>query len=164
MTRRIIRNLSMNLVLFGKYKDLGFLIIRIAFGLRLIYGTADNLLSYDQMLHFRDFLSAHGFPFPLISAFVSVILQFLAGLSFITGLGIRFFSLLMILNFTVALMMVHIGDTYLNMAPAIHLLAISIFFLTNGGGRWSLEAKPIFCNDDFILMDYFPQTFLQLLQ
>ncbi len=89
------------------------------------------------MLHFRDFLEGHGFPFPLISAFVSVVAQFLAGLSYISGLWIRFFSALMILNFLIALAMVHMRDTYLNSAPAIHLLVVSIFLLINGGGRWS---------------------------
>ena len=121
-----------------KYKDLGVLVLRFAFGFRLIYGTYDNIISYDQMLHFRDFLEGHGFPFPLVSAFVSVALQFLAGLSFISGLWIRLFSAFMMLNFTIAILMVHIGDEYLNTAPAIHLLAVSFFLLLNGGGRWSL--------------------------
>ena len=124
-----------------KYRDAGVLLVRLAFGFRLIYGTIDNVMSYDQMLHFRDFLDDHGFPFPLISAFVSVAAQFLAGLSFISGVWIRFFSTLMILNFIVALLMVHMGDTYLNSAPAIHLLVVSIFLLINGGGRWSFDSS-----------------------
>lgn len=131
----------MKLNVLEKYKDLGVLAIRLAFGFRLIYGTLDNIISYSQMLHFRDFLEAHGFPLPLVSAFVSVVLQFLAGLSFITGLWIRIFSALMILNFIIALIMVHIGDSYLNSAPAIHLLAVSVFLLLNGGGKWSLKVK-----------------------
>ena len=124
-----------------KYRDTGVLLVRLAFGFRLIYGTMDNVVSYDQMLHFRDFLEDHGFPFPLISAFVSVAAQFLAGLSFISGLWIRVFSALMILNFLIALLMVHMGDTYLNSAPAIHLLVVSIFLLINGGGRWSFNSS-----------------------
>lgn len=127
------------LAVLEKYRDAGVLLVRLAFGFRLIYGTLDNVVSYDQMLHFRDFLEGHGFPFPLISAFVSVAAQFLAGLSFISGLWIRFFSALMILNFLIALLMVHMGDTYLNSAPAIHLLVISVFLLMNGGGRWSYD-------------------------
>lgn len=122
-----------------KYSDFGVLIIRLAFGFRLLYGAADNILSYEQTLHFRDFLAAHGFPVPLISAYVSVIFQFLAGISFISGLWIRFFSLAMILNFTAAILMVHIGDAYLNTAPAIHLLAVSVFLAINGGGKWTVS-------------------------
>lgn len=64
-------------------------IVMGGFGFRLIYGKMDNVVSYDQMLHFRDFLEDHGFPFPLISAFVSVAAHFLAGLSFISGIWIR---------------------------------------------------------------------------
>lgn len=122
-----------------KYRDWGVLAIRLAFGFRLIYGTFDNVISYEKMLHFRDFLEGHGFPFPFIAAFVSVALQFTAGLSFITGLWIRLFSALMIFNFAIALVMVHWEDTYLNSAPAIHLLTVSVFLLLNGAGRWSLK-------------------------
>ena len=90
------------------------------------------------MLHFRDFLEAQGFPFPLASAIVSVSLQFLAGLSFISGAFIRFFSALMILNFLIALLMVHLGGNYLDAAPAIHILAVSVFLLLNGPGKWAI--------------------------
>ena len=131
--------MQINVKALEQYKDFGILVVRLAFGFRLIYGTLDNIVSYAQMLHFRDFLEEHGFPFPLVSAFVSVGLQFLAGLSFITGIKIRIFSAFMILNFSIAIIMVHLGDSYLNTAPAIHLLAVSTFLLLNGGGKWSVK-------------------------
>ncbi len=122
-----------------RYKDLGVLVLRLAFGVRLVYGTIDNLISYEQMLEFKNFLDAHGFPFPLISAFASVILQFLAGLGWIVGYKVRILSALMIANFTIAIFAVHIGDAYLNTAPAIHLLAVSTFLLFNGAGKYGLD-------------------------
>lgn len=130
--------MQMSLKGIEKFKDLGILAVRFAFGFRLMYGTLDNIISYDQMLEFRDFLEAHGFPLPLASAFVSVGLQFLAGLSFVTGAWIRLFSAFMILNFMIALVMVHMGDSYLNAAPAIHLLVVSFFLFLNGAGKWSV--------------------------
>lgn len=123
---------------FSKFTDLGFLLLRIIFGFRLIYGTVDNLVDYGRMLEFRDFLELHGFPVPLLSAFSSVLVQFASGLGWILGLWVRWFSLLMLLNFTVALLMVHLGDSYLQMAPAIHLMAVSFLLLVHGGGKYTL--------------------------
>ena len=126
---------------FSQYTDISVLLIRLAFGFRLIYGTADNLISMERMLEFRDFLQAHGFPFPLVSAVVSVILQFLAGVSWVIGYKVRWFSLLMVFNFLVALIAVHWGDSYLNASAAIHLWVISLFLLTYGPGRWAIDAR-----------------------
>lgn len=123
------------------YKDFGVLLIRLAFGFRLIYGSIDNILSFEQMLHFRDFLDSEGFPFPIISAIVSVLLQFLAGICFISGFWTRLFAAFMIANFTIAIIGVHIGDDYLSTAPALHLLVISVFLLFNGAGKWSLDHR-----------------------
>ncbi|MDN5203048.1 DoxX family protein [Fulvivirgaceae bacterium BMA10] len=123
----------------SKFTDLGILFLRAAFGLRLIYGTIDNVLSYDRMLEFRDFLEHHGFPIPLAAAFVSVILQFTAGISWIIGFQVRVFAFLMFINFIIAIIGVHIGDAYPNTAPAIHLLVVALFLFFNGGGKWSVD-------------------------
>ena len=125
----------------NKYSDLAVLLIRLASGFRLIWGTADNLISTERMLEFRDFLQVHGFPFPLSSAWVSVIFQFLAGASWMIGFKVRWSGLLMLFNFSVALVAVHWGDSYLNASPAIHLWVISLFLLTYGPGRWSIDAR-----------------------
>lgn len=122
----------------SKFTDLGFLLVRIIFGFRLIYGTMDNLIDYDRMLEFRGFLELHGFPFPLVAAFVSVVVQFAAGIGWILGVWVRWFSVLILLNFTIALLMVHFRDTYLQMAPAIHLMAVSFLLLVHGGGKYTL--------------------------
>ncbi|MEO9966011.1 MAG: DoxX family protein [Reichenbachiella sp.] len=127
--------------LFSKYTDVSLLLLRIAFGIRLIWGTQDNILSHSRMLEFADFLGANGFPFPIISAHASVYLQFAAGVSWILGLWVRESALLMVANFVVALLMVHIGDTYINTAPAIHLLTFAIFLLCTGGGKYVLKGQ-----------------------
>lgn len=125
----------------SKYSDIGLFLVRLAFGFRLMYGTQDNILSWDRMLEFEEFLAANGFPIPLVSAVVSVYLQFIAGLAWIVGFKVRLFALLMILNFSIALLMVHVGDTYLSAAPAIHLLIVSVLLLTIGGGKYGFDRK-----------------------
>lgn len=126
---------------FSKFSDLSLLLLRMAFGVRLIWGTQDNILSYDRMLEFTHFLEANGFPFPLVSAFASVYLQFAAGVCWIIGLWVRESALVMVANFLIAIIMVHIGDAYMNTAPAIHLLAFSFFLLCSGGGRFVIKGQ-----------------------
>ena len=126
---------------FEKYKDIGVFALRCAFGIRLIYDTLDNLLSWEQMLEFSKFLESFNFPFPLVSAITSVVVQFLGGIMFILGYHIRLAAAIIMLNFTVALIFVHWGDTYLNLAPALHLWIVSFFLLTYGPGKIALSNK-----------------------
>ncbi len=121
--------------------DWMLLLLRWVFGFRIFYGVIDNVVSWDRMLEFEQFLNSNGFPFPLVSAVVSVYVQFLSSLSWMAGYKVKISSLLMIINFLVALFGFHIaaGDTYLGMAPAIHLLSVSIFLFAVGGGNASVD-------------------------
>lgn len=123
------------------YKDIGILLLRWFTGARLIYGVADNVFSWKHMLLFRDFLDSFGFPFPLICAVLSVYAQFIAGWMIIIGWKIRVAALLMIINFLVAIIVVHRGDTVEGMTPALALLFINILFLFQGGGRYSVGRR-----------------------
>lgn len=107
-----------------KYADL---FIRIPVGFHLIYGVFDNIISWDRMLEFQEFLALHHFPLPLFSAIVSVYAQFICGSLFIIGWKIRYAALLMIFNFVVAILMVHIGDAYPTIFPALMMLSASIY-------------------------------------
>lgn len=122
-----------------KYEDHALLLLRWAFGFRLIYGVQDNILSWERMIEFANFLEANGFPLPLFSAVVSVYAQGLAGLSWVVGFRVKWAAGLMIGNFLVALIMVHVGEPYLGGAAAIHMLVISIFLLVRGGGKFSFD-------------------------
>lgn len=126
---------------FEKYKDISIFLLRCAFGTRLIYGTQDNILSWEQMLEFSKFLESYHFPFPLVSAVVSVVAQFAGGLMFILGYHTRLAALVMLLNFTVALIFVHWGDAYLNLAPALHIWIVSLFLLTYGPGKIAIDSR-----------------------
>ncbi|SMD34952.1 putative oxidoreductase [Reichenbachiella faecimaris] len=124
---------------FSKYSDLSLFFLRIAFGIRLIWGTQDNILSFERMREFAGFLEANGFPLPMVSAFASVYLQFAAGVCWMLGLWVRESALVMVVNFVIAILMVHIGDTYINTAPAIHILMFAFFLLCSGGGKYGIK-------------------------
>ncbi|CAM2063773.1 DoxX family protein [Sulfidibacter corallicola] len=121
------------------YEGYGPLFLRLIVGFHLIYGTQDNVFSYARMLEFREFLVHHGFPFPLFSAFLSVYAQFLAGICFLLGLCVRLAGSIMIVNFLVAIAMVHIGDAYPAVFPALMMLFSAVFFTLSGAGNCSLD-------------------------
>lgn len=110
-------------------KDIGVLLLRLFIGTRILYGVTDNVLSWTHMIAFIDFLQADGFALPLLSAVVSVYVQFISGLLIITGFYIRLAAGAMIINFTVALLMVHLRDSFERMTPALAMLFANILFL-----------------------------------
>lgn len=122
-----------------KHNAYGAFFIRLIIGFHLIYGTQDNIFSWSRMLEFQDFLQAFGFPLPLVSAVVSVYTQFFCGILIILGAYIRFAAVLMIFNFLVAILAVHLGDTYPNTFPALMMFCAALFFLLNGAGKPSID-------------------------
>jgi putative oxidoreductase len=121
--------------------DWGIFLLRLFIGFRLVYGVLDNILSWEHLLRFRDFLQQFHFPFPLISAITSVYIQLLAGLMLIIGWGTRYAALLVIINFLIALIMVHRNQSIEAMTPALAILFSAILFLFAGAGRISIDRK-----------------------
>ena len=122
------------------HKDFAEVFIRLILGFHLIYGTQDNIFSWDRMLEFSEFLTNFGFPIPLVSAVVSVYAQFICGIFFILGYQVRFAAVIMIGNFIIALLMVHTGDTYPGAFPAIMMLAGSFYLLFNGSRIFNINS------------------------
>lgn len=126
---------------FERRSELGVVVMRVFLAFVLIYGTQDNIVSWARMLEFRDFLEQHGFPWPLLSTHVSVYAQFICGLLILVGFHTRVAALIMIVNFLVALAMVHVGLPFrANIAP-LAMLAGSVFLLFHGAGPYSLDAR-----------------------
>jgi putative oxidoreductase len=128
---------------FSKHKDIGLLIFRLFIGIRLLYGVIDNILHWDRMLEFESFLKAYHFPYPLISAIVSVYMQALAGIMIIVGYKIRWAAFVMLINFTIALFMVHKGQTFEEMTSVLSMLFSSLLFLFTGSGKYGLDREPL---------------------
>ncbi|QHT65922.1 DoxX family protein [Rhodocytophaga rosea] len=121
-------------------RDIGLLALRIFIGLRLIYGVADNVFSQEQMMEFAHFLEANNFPLPTLSAIVSVYVQLIGGLLILIGYQIRLAAAVLIVNFLVALGMVHINDTVEGMTPALAMLFGCITLLFTGAGKYSSKS------------------------
>lgn len=125
----------------GRWSELGTLLLRLFLGVTLVYGTADNVFSRERMLEFRDFLDKNGFPWPLASAYLSAYAQFLCGLLIAAGLWTRHAALVMVINFIVALLMVHVTLPFSANISPLAMLFCSIFFLFHGGGRLSIDGS-----------------------
>ena len=124
---------------FERNKDVGLLILRLFIGIRLIYGVQDNILHWEQMKEFEAFLRQYQFPLPLASAIVSVYVQVLAGILFILGWKMRWGCILMVINFSVAIIMVHLGQSFEEMTTVLFMLITSIALLFTGAGRYSVK-------------------------
>lgn len=129
----------LSLTFLEKYKDYAAVFIRLIIGFHLVYGTQDNVFSFVRMEEFAEFLRVRSVPFPLFSAFLSAYAQFICGILFIIGAGVRYAAVVMIINFVAALIIAHIGDTYPNMSPALMMLAAACFFLLHGAGKPSID-------------------------
>lgn len=122
-----------------RYREYAPFFIRLFVGWHLIYGVQDNILSWERMHEFRDFLAQFKFPVPLVSAVVSVYAQFICGVLYILGLFTRPAAAVMIFNFVAALLMVHLGDPYPTAALAFAMLSGSLFLLFHGAGKPSVD-------------------------
>ncbi|MGI8600532.1 MAG: DoxX family protein [Chitinophagaceae bacterium] len=126
----------------NRNKDLGVLFFRLFIGIRLVYGVLDNVFVWNHMILFSDFLKQSGFPLPLASAIVSVYAQLIAGLMILVGWKIRIAALLMIINFLIAVLMVHLGQSFEQMTPALAMLFSNVLFLFYGAGKYAFDKTP----------------------
>jgi putative oxidoreductase len=121
-------------------RDLAPLLLRLFVGFVLIYGTQDNVLHTERMLEFRDFLAANGFPYPLASARLSAYAQFITGILLIAGLYTRTAAAIVVVNFIVALVMVHTNLPFSQNISPLSMLVGGVFFVLYGAPRYSVDA------------------------
>jgi putative oxidoreductase len=132
----------MNLASLYQFRSIGLLILRLAFGFQLIKVSYPYAFSPGQkMPEFMSYLTSLGFPFPTIGAYLSVYTELIGGILLLLGLWTRWASILLIINFSMAVGMAHlaINDTYQNTFPSVNLLAVCIFLLFNGPGKPSFD-------------------------
>lgn len=117
------------------------LVLRLFVAFVLVWGTQDNVFHHERMLEFRDFVARNGFPYPLASAYLSAWAQFLAGILLALGLFTRLAAAVVVVNFVVALAMVHLRLPFsANIAPLAMLIG-GLYFVLAGAPRFSLDAR-----------------------
>jgi putative oxidoreductase len=116
-------------------------LLRLIIGWRLIDGTQDNVFNWSRMLEFRNFLEQHNVGNPLLAANVSVYAQFVCGILYAIGLFMRPAASVMIINFAVALLVVHLGTSFQQSFEALIMFSSAIFFLFYGAGKISIDHR-----------------------
>ena len=93
------------------------------------------------MIKFADFLAAFQFPMPTVIAVVSFAVQLLGGLNLLLGLYTKLFSSLLVINFIIALVVVHLqsNDSAEVMTPALAMLFGSLTIWFTGPGKYSVK-------------------------
>lgn len=133
--------MNFNFTTLSRFREYAPFLLRLAFGIQLIYYTQDNVFHYERMQEFAKYLDKLNFPIPLVMASVSVYAEFIGGILMILGWQTRWVGAVLTVNFVIAFVFAHaaINDTYLNSYPALHLLAMSVFLLLNGPGKPSVD-------------------------
>jgi putative oxidoreductase len=121
-------------------RDYAPVFIRLFAGVFLVYMSQDNVLSWERMREFEGFLRRHGFPFPLLCAMVSVGAQFTCGLLFLLGAFVRWAALVMVVNFVVAIVMVHLALPFREALDPAAMLASALSLAYSGAGALSVDA------------------------
>lgn len=116
------------------------LLLRLFVGLRVLYGVADNIVSQERMLEFAYYLKLYDFPYPFISAVISVYVQAIAALLLLAGCRSRIGCLLLVLNFSIAVW-VHRVDSVEQATPALAIWAISVALLLMGPGQFVVSLR-----------------------
>lgn len=132
---------SLLLAPLDRHRDLGPLALRLFAGTFLVYMSQDNVLDAARMREFEGFLSRFGFPFPALAAPVSVYAQFAAGVLFLLGLFVRPAAAVMIVNFVVALAMVHTRAPFREALDPSAMLAVAVSLLVTGAGALSIDGR-----------------------
>jgi uncharacterized membrane protein YphA (DoxX/SURF4 family) len=120
-----------------KYGELSFFILRVGFGISLIYASVYAKVLHNQLalavVNDFDLVSVFGFT-PEFIVFGAAIIEILLGLFIIFGIEIRFNS--MVLNVFLTLSLLYFGEA---VWPHIILMGIPIAFFCYGYDKYSLE-------------------------
>jgi putative oxidoreductase len=131
----------LHLAALQRYSDAALFLMRALVGAFLIWGVWDNIVSPERMEEFVAFLTKFGFPAPAVMARLSVWVQFVVGLSFITGFATRWAGLLCAVNFIVAIAMVDRFGGLRGAFPSLCLVLIGLYLAAYGAGRYSIDSR-----------------------
>ncbi|WP_460913189.1 DoxX family protein [Spirosoma areae] len=136
--------MTSRLASLSRFRDVGVLLLRLAFGFQLVKVSYKNaLFPAENQPEFIAYLIKLGFPFPTVGAYLASYTEFIGGILLLLGLWTRWASLFLIINFSTAFLLAHIAinDTYQNTFPSANLAAVSFFLLLNGPGKYSIDGQ-----------------------
>ncbi len=122
-----------------KLKPFAAIFIRLAFGFHLLQYSYGDVFQGTAGSGNEEMLAKFGVPFPYFMGWLYILTEFSGSISIIIGFKVRWFAFALVINFIVALYLVHLNKTYMQSFEAIQMLAVSLFFLFNGSGKLSVD-------------------------
>lgn len=126
---------------FEARKEYGAIFLRLIIGWRLIAGVLPYVIQSKPISDVTGFFTQLNLPVPMLSAYLSVYAQFICGILLIIGLWVRSAAIVLIINFSVAIIAAHMQDSIEKSFAAWIILAASLFFLFNGAGKISIDSR-----------------------
>ena len=117
--------------------NIGLLLLRIVFCGAMIYGHGLGKLNklIAGNFKFSDPIGIGEAP----TLFLAVFSEFIAPIFILIGFKTKFFSFFPAVTMFVAAFVVHLGDPFSRMEKAILFLAVFIFFMISGPGKYSID-------------------------
>ncbi len=131
-------------------QELGWLIVRVTFGLALAtHGWAKLFGEHGVSAFAERAVAPMGFPAPLLFAYLAALSELVGGLMVAIGLCTPLAALTTAFTMAVAVFRhMSAGDPFQRYELAVIYLAISVAAILKGGGRFSIDAKlPFFRTD-----------------
>jgi uncharacterized membrane protein YphA (DoxX/SURF4 family) len=120
--------------------SISLVFIRIAFGYHLYQYAAPMVLHASERAEFVQMLAGRGVPVPAIAGVIAIGAEFLGALSLMLGFLVRPACGVLLLNFAVALLVVHRNHAYMQAFEAIQMFLVCLTLLGAGAGAWSIDA------------------------
>ena len=117
--------------------NIGLLLLRIVFCGAMIYGHGLGKLNklIAGNFKFSDPIGIGEAP----TLFLAVFSEFIAPIFILIGFKSKFFSFFPAATMFVAAFVVHLGDPFSRMEKAILFLAVVVFFMISGPGKYSID-------------------------
>jgi putative oxidoreductase len=127
----------MNFLFTDRGKDFALLVLRIGFGLGMVYhgygkvaGGAEGTIA---------FATSVGFPLPVFFGWAGALSEFVGGLGLLLGLFTRPSSFFIACTMGVAAFVRHAGDPLGDKEKALAYLVVALGLLIAGAGKYSVD-------------------------
>lgn len=117
--------------------DWGLLALRLALGAVFIY---HGWLKLSDIPATAGFFEAVGIPLAMFFAWLVALVEFIGGIALVLGFWTKSFALILAINMIIAIITVHLGDSWAETEFAVLTLASSLALFANGAGKFRLAS------------------------
>jgi putative oxidoreductase len=118
----------------------GLIFVRLAFGYHLLQYSHAALWTAGGRAEFVGYLHSLHVPAPDLMGILAMGTEFFGGLCLVLGVIVRPACVALLINFLVALGLVHLHQPYLKSFEAIQMVCVALTLLLTGGGPISVDA------------------------